>query len=189
MHTFDKLVFHCLRSDCAQVEMLEFLLNVSRGPLQQLEVSHDDNAHFVLVCCPVANRSAHTWLWHRSTVIMPAAQSPVLNSRIEPPQVLVHLVSALFDLTPSMTTHMPIHLWKRCVGTLFQILNLLKIHPNIVMDEKYDGGEDNRTGVCPVNWGSDYLIECSCHSTLCYVCFCSGACSWRASKTLGQFGS
>ena len=55
--------------------MLEFLLNVSRGPLQQLEVSHDDNAHFVLVCCPVANRSAHTWLWHRSTVIMPAAQS------------------------------------------------------------------------------------------------------------------
>ena len=37
------------------------------------------------------------------------------------------------------------------------------------MDEKYDGGEDNRTGVCPVNWDSDYLIECSCQAH-CVTC-------------------
>ena len=63
------------------------------------------------------------------------------------PQVLVHVVSALFDINPSMTTHMPVHLWKKCIATLLDILELLKENPNIIMDENYDGGEnDQRTG-------------------------------------------
>ena len=62
------------------------------------------------------------------------------------PQVLVHVVSALFDINPSMSTHMPLHLWKKCVSTLFNILDLLAAHPYITMDEDFDGGEVERTG-------------------------------------------
>ncbi len=62
-------------------------------------------------------------------------------------QVLVHVVSALFDINPNMTTHMPVHLWKKCVATLFDILDLLQQHPNITLDEHYDGGDEERTGV------------------------------------------
>lgn len=73
-------------------------------------------------------------------------------------QVLVHVVSALFDMTPSLTTHMPVHLWKKCIGILFQILELLKANSNIIMDETYDGGEEQRTGV----WHYCFI---SCHET------------------------
>ena len=36
-------------------------------------------------------------------------------------EVLVQVVSALFDITPSMNTHMAMPLWKRCVGTLLEV--------------------------------------------------------------------
>jgi hypothetical protein len=61
-------------------------------------------------------------------------------------QVLMHLVSALMDINPSMTTHMPLHLWKRCVSTLFQVLSILKNNPHITIDENHDEGEERRTG-------------------------------------------
>lgn len=62
------------------------------------------------------------------------------------PQVLVHVVSALFDINPSMSTHMPVHLWKKCVATLLDILALLDGQPHISLDEHHDGGEVERTG-------------------------------------------
>lgn len=62
----------------------------------------------------------------------------------------MHLVSALMDINPSMTTHMPVHLWKSCVATLFQVLNVLKTNPHITIDESYDEGEERRTGE---QWG------------------------------------
>lgn len=60
--------------------------------------------------------------------------------------MLVHVVSALFDINPSMTTHMPVHLWKKCVATLLDILALLEENPHISLDEHFDGGEAERTG-------------------------------------------
>lgn len=53
-------------------------------------------------------------------------------------QVLVHVVSALFDINPSMSTHMPVHLWKKCAAVLLELLDLLKEHPNVVLDEAYE---------------------------------------------------
>lgn len=53
-------------------------------------------------------------------------------------QVLVHVVSALFDINPSMSTHMPVHLWKKCVAVLLELLDLLKEHPNVILDEAYE---------------------------------------------------
>jgi hypothetical protein len=35
-------------------------------------------------------------------------------------EVLVQVISALFDINPSMNTHMAMPLWKRCVGTLLE---------------------------------------------------------------------
>ncbi len=60
----------------------------------------------------------------------------------------MHVVSALFDINPSMSTHMPVHLWKKCTATLYSVLDLLEAHPAIIMDEHYDGGEQERTGAC-----------------------------------------
>lgn len=94
-----------------QAEMMEFLVKVSKGPLQQLEV-------------------------------------------------LMHLVSALMDINPSMTTHMPVHLWKSCVATLFQVLHVLKANPHITIDETHDDeGEERRTEEPPIGqpvklWGN-----------------------------------
>lgn len=36
-------------------------------------------------------------------------------------EVLVHVVSALFDINPSMSTHMAPALWRRCIGVLFEV--------------------------------------------------------------------
>ena len=32
----------------------------------------------------------------------------------------MQVISALFDINPSMNTHMAMPLWKRCVGTLLE---------------------------------------------------------------------
>ena len=36
-------------------------------------------------------------------------------------EVLVQVVSALFDINPSMNTHMAVPLWKRCVKVLLEV--------------------------------------------------------------------
>ena len=56
-------------------------------------------------------------------------------------QALVHLVSALFDVNPSMASHMAAPLWRRCVSTLFEVVDLLAAHPYIAMDEAVDADE------------------------------------------------
>ena len=61
-------------------------------------------------------------------------------------EVLVHVVSALFDINPSMASHMAPPLWKRCVGVLLEVLQLLADHPHIIMDEHYEGGAEERCG-------------------------------------------
>ena len=53
-------------------------------------------------------------------------------------QVLIHVVSALFDINPSMSTHMLVHLWKKCVAVLLEVLDLLRAHPEVVLDEAHE---------------------------------------------------
>jgi Eukaryotic translation initiation factor 3 subunit 8 N-terminus len=115
-----------------QVEMLEYLAKVAKGPTQKLEVRCRCAARISLQLAGCTDR------------VQEAAFS--LNACACWPQVLVHVVSALFDINPSMSTHMPVHLWKKCVATLLDILALLDGQPHISLDEHFDGGEAERTG-------------------------------------------
>ena len=65
------------------------------------------------------------------------AQGPCL--RIE---VLLQVVSAIFDLSPSMATHLPVPLWKRCLAVVLDIMAILGQHPSIVVDEAYEGSAE-----------------------------------------------
>lgn len=56
--------------------------------------------------------------------------------------VLSHVVSCMFDLNPSITSHMRVSQWKYCVYCCFQILDILKEHPNIQLVEEMDQLED-----------------------------------------------
>lgn len=52
-------------------------------------------------------------------------------------EVLVHVVSALFDINPSMSTHMAPPLWRRCIGVLFEVRRL-QSHLNSVDSSQPD---------------------------------------------------
>jgi len=63
-------------------------------------------------------------------------------------EVLAQLVSSLFDLNPSMSSHLKVSLWKKCVINLLDMLKLLQDNPNIKVDEFYDSSdpsEEQRT--------------------------------------------
>ncbi len=45
--------------------------------------------------------------------------------------VMAQLVSSLFDLNPSMATHLKPSLWRRCVIILLDMLKLLQENPNV----------------------------------------------------------
>ena len=65
------------------------------------------------------------------------AQGPCLKI-----EVLLHVVSAIFDLSPSMATHLPVPLWKRCVGVVLDVMGILGQHPSIVVDDAFEGSAD-----------------------------------------------
>ena len=50
-------------------------------------------------------------------------------------ETLVMLISAQFDISGSMSTHMPVPLWKKCVNNLLRIDSLLKANPQITLVE------------------------------------------------------
>jgi translation initiation factor 3 subunit C len=58
---------------------------------------------------------------------------------------MVHVVSAQFDVNPSLNTHMPIPVWKKCVQNVMIILDILAQYPNIIMDETSDVEMENET--------------------------------------------
>ncbi len=33
---------------------------------------------------------------------------------------------------------MPVHLWKKCVAVLLEVLDLLKVHPEVILDEAHE---------------------------------------------------
>jgi hypothetical protein len=50
-------------------------------------------------------------------------------------QVLMQLVSTLFDLSSNLNTSIPVNVWQRAARALFQIMDLLQEHQHIVIDE------------------------------------------------------
>ena len=50
-------------------------------------------------------------------------------------EVLIMLISAQFDISGSMSTHMPIPIWKKCVNNLIRIHQLLVQNPHITLTE------------------------------------------------------
>eukprot|EP00193_Tetraselmis_chui_P013756 CAMPEP_0177770216 /NCGR_PEP_ID=MMETSP0491_2-20121128/10794_1 /TAXON_ID=63592 /ORGANISM="Tetraselmis chuii, Strain PLY429" /LENGTH=962 /DNA_ID=CAMNT_0019287391 /DNA_START=118 /DNA_END=3006 /DNA_ORIENTATION=+ len=51
-------------------------------------------------------------------------------------EVLLQIVGALFDINPSLSTTMATPLWKRCVKTILEILDVLAENPHISIDDK-----------------------------------------------------
>ncbi|DBA87382.1 hypothetical protein WJX77_002170 [Trebouxia sp. C0004] len=66
----------------------------------------------------------------------------VAKGPVQKLEVLIQVVSALFDINPSMSTHMSVPLWKRCAGTLLEVLQTLADNDYIEVDEMYDNPEE-----------------------------------------------
>ena len=60
-------------------------------------------------------------------------------------EVMIHVVSAQFDVNPSLNSHMPIPVWKKAAQNLLLIMDILEDNHNILMDEGAKPEEEDET--------------------------------------------